>query len=740
MNMSSPAPAELAYRDDGDKLVASLQASLLTVYSSKQPSDIDGLVVIQEACELATSAHAGQFRRSGEPYVCHPLTAATIVASYGFDRSSVLAAVLHDVVEDTDVTLEDIEARFGKDVSHLVDGCTKLSGLKFHSAEAAQAAEWRRMLVALANDLRVIVVKLADRLHNMRTIKALPPEKSGRIARETLEIYSPLAARLGLAEVKGELEDLSFEALYPELYQEVDLRLAAHAPERERWLAESAAAVSGALTAAGIEAEISGRTKRHWSVYCKMVATGNQLEELWDLVALRVIVDEPPTCYAVLGALHGLFEPVEGRFKDYIARPKFNLYQSLHVTLIGLGGHPLEVQVRTREMHNQAERGAAAHWSYKDGHERSPKDAARELDWVNRLLDQIETAEDAGEFLDEVRTDLAARELHVFTPQGDVIALAAGATVIDFAYAVHTEVGHRTMGGKVNDRIVPLATELVSGDRVEILTRRDPAPNPDWLSFATTARARSRIRQWFNRARRDVTRQVGADTLARALRDAAVAKADSPALLEQVAKDLGLGDVEALDVAVGEGRVATGAVLARIRGATPDRVAPRRRRKLTPTSGAVPRVQVGGHFDLPVRFASCCTPGPADSVFGFVGKSGQVSVHTTSCTNAPELHARAERGEGTEVSVSFLPGSSYALASVEVEALDRPRLLADVSSALADLGINIVASRTLAGDDMVSRQQFDLAVSGTSHLETAIAAIEGVDSVYQVRQIPAEGR
>src|SRR5579872_1693024 len=538
----------------GDDLVA----GVTTAYEAKRPKALaTERKLIVKAGRLAEEAHRGQLRQTGEPYITHPLAVATIVAELGLDARSVVAALLHDAVEDTSLTVDHVAAEFGPEVAAIVDGVTKLDRLQFDSKEAQQAATVRKMLVAMASDWRVLVIKLADRLHNMRTVAVMPEWKQRRTAQETLDIYAPLAHRLGIQELKWQLEDLAFATLHPKRYAEIEQMVATRAPERDDHLAEVVVAVRERLAASGVRAEVTGRPKHLWSIYEKMQVRGKEFAEIHDLVGIRVVVESEKDCWAALGSIHAIWSPVQGRFKDYINSPKFNLYQSLHTTVIGLAGKPIEVQIRTHEMHRRAEYGIAAHWGYKEQSKPGAAATTAEMAWLQRIVDWQQETIDPLEFLETLKLDLEQDEVYVFTPKGKVIALAAGATPIDFAYSIHTEVGHRCIGAKVNGRLVPLDTPLQSADTVEIVTSKVPSAGPsrDWLQIVASPRARNKIRQWFSRERREDAMENGREELIKALRREGLPAqklATSPEL-SAVAKELGHPDLDALHVAIGEG-------------------------------------------------------------------------------------------------------------------------------------------------------------------------------------------
>ena len=692
--------------------------------------------LIEQAYRLAADAHEGQFRKSGDPYVTHPLAVATIVADLGLDEDTVAAALLHDAVEDTRVGLDEIEAAFNPTVASIVDGVTKLERLDFDTKEAQQAATIRKMLVAVAEDLRVLIIKLSDRLHNMRTIAAMPEEKQGRTAKETLDIYAPLAHRFGMQEMKQQLEDLAFAALHPKRYAEIDHMVSTRAPERDLYLTQVLEEVRQRLGELGIEAEVTGRPKHLWSIYEKMVVKGRDFDEIFDLVGIRVIVSTVKDCYAALGSIHGTWHPVQGRFKDYVAMPKFNLYQSLHTTVIGPQGKTLEVQIRTREMHGRAEIGVAAHWSYKDA---SP---AGDAVWLNRIIDWQQETSDPSAFMANLKIDLDQDEVYVFTPQGDVVTLPQGATPVDFAYTIHTEVGHACIGAKVDGKLVPLESRLRSGATVEIFTAKTGSggPSPDWLNAVVTRRAANKIRQWFSQERREDAIETGRDEVQKALRRSGVPIRTPAAakLVADVVDSLHYADLDALYAAVGERHVSPEAVAARamrlLRGGDPEReeqlpTTARGRRQTDLGAG----VHVEGLDDVLVRLARCCTPVPGDEIMGFVTRGRGVSVHRTDCANAVSLMA-GQADRLIEVEWDEAHGGS-SVAAIEVKALDRRSLLGDVSSAFASYQVNILSSTTRTTADRVCKMAFDVELGDPSHLDSVISTIKGIESVYDAYRV-----
>jgi GTP pyrophosphokinase len=681
--------------------------------------DVD---VLQRAYELAREAHKGQVRKTGDPYITHPVTVALMLAEYGLDEPTLAAALLHDTVEDTQVTLADISADFGEEIARLIDGVTKLDRVRYSNREQAQAATIRKMVVAMAQDVRVLIIKLFDRLHNMRTVHALRDEKQQRVAQETLDVYAPLAHRLGVQEIKHEFEDRCFAILYPGPNAEITAKLAERAPEREAFIEKMVEEITGILTDAGIEAEVTGRPKHQYSIYRKMREQNRPFEDIHDLIGIRIITPTMRDCYAALGLIHSHWVPVAGRFKDYIAMPKINLYQSLHTTVIGPDGKPLEVQIRTEEMHQRAEAGIAAHWRYKEGEAgQLPR-----MDFANWGED-----EDPEEFLANLKLDLYQDEVFVLTPGGDVKPLPAGSTAVDFAYSVHTEVGHRCVGARVNGRLVPLSTRLQSGDIIEVLTSksRDAAPSRDWLGFVRTGRAKAKIRQWFTKERRDQALAEGKEALQTLFKREAseVPPGEREKLIESIASELGQRDIEALQVAIGEGVVSIDSVSTRLnRLIQPETVDdffhPRRRR---PIGGA--HVVVEGQDDMLVHLARCCSPVPGDAIVGYVTVGRGVSVHRADCTNVSSLSERRER----TVDVSWPPSSTGAFVVwIQVEALDRTRLLRDVTAVISDTGGNITASSTHTGEDRVAILRYEVELSDPSQLGKLLADLRGVDGVF----------
>ena len=686
---------------------------------------------------MARSAHASQNRSSGELYINHPIAVARIVADIGLDEVSIVAALLHDAVEDTEITIGDVESNFGSEVSAIVDGVTKLERLQFDSKEAQQAATMRKMLVAMARDLRVLMIKLADRLHNMRTIAAVSHDKQQRIAQETLDIYAPLAHRLGMQEIKQQLEDLAFAALYPKRYAELDHLVATRAPERNVYLAKTIGQVQQWLEEVKIRAELTARGKHLWSIYEKMVQKGREFDDIYDLLAIRIVVESEKDCYTVLGAIHGHWKPIVGRFKDYIAMPKFNLYQSLHTTVVGPGGKPIEVQIRTQEMHQRAEWGVASHWAYKDTVSQG------DIDWLNRIIDWQGEVSDPSQFLEILKTDLEQDELFVFTPKGRVITLPVMSTPVDFAYAVHTEVGHSCMGARVNGRLVPLDYKLASGDTCEVLVSQGETsePSQDWLEFVVSPKARSKVKQWLTRERLEDLVENGRDELVERLRQAGLPaqKILSSQVLQDEVALLSFEDANDFFAAIGDQRVDAVAIVERMSkrmrdGVQPDQLSMSSIGATGLASTQKNGVHIEGMPDVLVRLSRCCTPVPPDEVMGFVTKGRGVTVHRSDCANAASLVAQ-DSARVVEVEWSSEGSNAMFVAAVEVKALDRSRLLRDVANALSDEHVNIVACTTHTGSDRVARMRFEFEFADPSHLLSVLRVIKRIDGVYDANRV-----
>jgi GTP diphosphokinase / guanosine-3',5'-bis(diphosphate) 3'-diphosphatase len=710
------------------------------------------LALLQRAYDVAEAAHAGQKRKSGDPYITHPLAVATVLAGLGMDTTTLVAALLHDTVGDTGITLESITADFGPEVAHLVEGVLKIDKVKFGDA-GAQAETIRKMIVAMARDPRVLVIKLADRLNNMRTLRFLPPEKQEKKARETLEILAPLAHRLGMNTIKWELEDLPFAILYPERYDQIARLVAERVPTRDTYLAEITSAVTDQLKAAKIEAVVTSRLKHYHSIYQKLAVRGRDFTDIWDLVGIRILVDSVHDCYAALGIMHAHWQPVPGRFKDFVAMPKFNMYQSLHTTVIGPQSKPVELQIRTHDMHRTAEYGIAAHWKYKDkqhsgGTSTGKPGSADDMLRLRQLLDWQREAQEPEEFLETLRYDLGPQEIFVFTPKGDVLSLPGGSTPVDFAYAVHTEVGHRCIGARVNSTLVSLDSKLSNGDTVEIFTSKSPGAGPsrDWLSFVGSSRARTKIRQWFAKERREDAVEAGKESLTRAMRKAGLPlkRGLGGGALSPLAQDLHFTDVTALYAAVGENQVSAASIVEKLAAALggtecavedidetaiPTRPPVRRR----PSGGDV-GIVVHGITDVWATIARCCTPVPGDDILGFVTRGGGVSVHRTDCTNAADLTRKPERL--VQVQWANAPGTVF-LVAIQVEALDRHRLLSDITKALADRRATIRLASMQTSQDRVAICRFAFELADPAHLGAVLQTVRCVEGVFDVRRAAA---
>jgi GTP diphosphokinase / guanosine-3',5'-bis(diphosphate) 3'-diphosphatase len=717
---------------------SSFEVLVRTIRSYNAKAD---LKEIQRAFAFAERAHEGQVRKSGEPFVEHPLAVATILAELHLDTTTLTVALLHDTVEDTEVGLVQLEEEFGEEVARIVDGLTKLEKIEFRSREQEQAENVRKMMVAMAGDIRVLLIKLADRLHNMRTLAPLRPEKRREIATETLEIYAPLANRLGVQEVKWELEDLSFKTLHAGPYREIAELVEKRRGERQELIEEVISLTRGKLKELGLKADVDGRPKHLYSIYEKMVVRGKEFNEIYDLVGLRITCESLRDCYAALGAVHALWKPVPGRFKDYIAMPKSNMYQSLHTTVVGPGGKPLEIQIRTRDMHRTAQFGIAAHWRYKEGVKQS-RDSA-DVAWLGQMMEWLKDMADPREFMDSLKIDLYGGQVFVFTPKGDVVNLPAGATPVDFAYTIHTDVGHRTIGAKANGKLVPLDYELRTGDTVEVLTSRaqGEGPSQDWLQFVKTPRARSKIRQWFARGRREDAMEQGRDSVQRFMRkqNLPIKRLMTDETLAQVADELKYPNLEALYVSVGEGHVSPQSVvarLARLVSGTSDEEDVRDVALARPVRIGKPDISQGvmvrGATDLWVRLGRCCTPVPGDQIMGFVTRGQGVSVHRTDCPNVGALQKEPER----MIEVSWAEGkpTSFTVA-VQVEALDRTRLLSDVATTLSDNHVNILAATSTTGRDRIVRLRFTFELADIAHLSSVLASVERVENVFDAYRV-----
>ena len=721
--------------------------SLLGRVASYDPEADEELIA--RAYSMAHAAHKGQVRKSGEPFVYHPLATADILVDLRMDSSTIAAGILHDVLEDTEITKEQLETQFGEELADIVDGVTKLKRLPAENLEEAQAESLRKMIVAMSRDVRVIIIKLADRLHNMRTLAYLKRENQLKKATETLEIYAPLAHRLGIYSVKWELEDLAFATLHPRRYAEIKRLVAARRGDREAFIDATAQELLRQLAEAGIEAEVKGRVKHFYSIYNKMVRRNKEFNEIYDLTGLRVIVDDVRDCYGTLGVIHSLWKPIPGRFKDYIAMPKFNMYQSLHTTVMSNEGKLLEIQIRTREMDTIAEYGVAAHWMYKHGLKDSQVDR---LAWLKSVMEWQKETTDATEFMESLKGELVADEVYVFTPKGDVVSLPSGATPIDFAYHVHTEVGHRTVGARVNDRIVPLDSELVSGDRVEIITGKSAKPSRDWLAVVQSGRARNKIRQFFNKADREDNLSLGREKVYSLLKKQRIEKVPSP-LWEKVAKSTNSQSIDDMFAAVGLGALSAENVAHRV----VEKVQTRGEEEQEPRSGGehtpalVPLplpdsdgetdsetgVRVVGSSGILTRLARCCSPMLGDDIVGYVSLGRGVVVHAAGCTNARALKAR-DPDRFVEVEWAQTTGRLFTVELL-VEALDRMGLLKDVTSTISDAGVNILSARVDTIGDRTALSRFAFKAASLPHVEEVIRKIRSIPDVYDVRRVSRDG-
>lgn len=710
------------------------------------------LALLNRAYATAEKLHEGVKRKSGEPYITHPLAVATIAAEIGMDTTTVVAALLHDTVEDTEYALADLSRDFGSEVARLVDGVTKLDKVVLGSA--AEAETIRKMIVAMAEDPRVLVIKVSDRLHNMRTMRFLPPEKQAKKARETLEVIAPLAHRLGMATVKWELEDLAFAILYPKKYEEIVRLVADRAPKRDQYLAKVKQEIELAMSRSSLHATVEGRPKHYWSIYQKMIVRGRDFDEIFDLVGVRILVDNVKDCYAAVGAIHTIYQPMPGRFKDYISAPRFGVYQSLHTTVIGPDTKPLEVQIRTHDMHHNAEYGIAAHWRYKEtrGNNASESQEVDQMAWMRQLLDWQKEAADPNEFLDSLRYDLSTNQIFVFTPKGDAITLPNGSTPIDFAYAVHTEIGHRCIGAKVNGKLVALESKLKTGDKVEVFTSKDQnsGPSKDWMNIVVSPRAKAKIRQWFAKERREEAAEKGRDMLAAEAQRGglAVHRLFTHESLRMLASDLNYSDVDALYTAIGRGEITPGHVCHRlVEGLEPESEADDVLQSGSATSKIANTPQEGrgdgsgilvqGEADFSAKLAKCCTPVPGDKIFGFITKGGGVSVHRTDCTNAEKLHQEPQRI--IEVSWASSFHNAVFMVTIQIEGLDRNGLLSDVTRVVSEQKVPIIATNSHTAGDRVATIRFTFEVSDTKQLGYMMNQLRNVEGVYDVYRVTTGG-
>jgi len=755
----APAPstqAPLTLNPSERRLLSDLFA-IVSEHAADSSVDIDRARV-QDAFVFACEHHAAQRRKSGEDFIVHPVGVARICAGMRLDTETLCAALLHDTVEDTSASIDEVRERFGEEISNIVDGVTKLTGITFSSHDEAQANNYRKMMVAMATDVRVILIKLADRLHNMRTIEAMPKQKQMEKARETLDIYAPLAHRLGIHAIKWELEDLAFATLHPRKYQEIKGLVAQQREEREHYVSEAGDYLCAELADVGIQAEIAGRAKHFYSIYSKMTKKGREFNEIYDLTAMRVIVESVKDCYGTVGVIHSLWKPLPGRFKDFIAMPKFNMYQSLHTTVIGPEGRPLEIQIRTHEMHEMAEFGVAAHWVYKQpphaGEQLGERGSAgwpaagedAKLKWLRSMLDWQKDLSDPREFMETLRTDLFEEEVYVFTPKGEVKSLALGATPLDFAYEVHTEIGHRCVGARVNGKIVPLHYELRSGDIVEILTaKRERGPSRDWLAMVKTTRARNKIKAWFKAESRQDTEHAGRELLQEHLRKQGLPaqKITGSALLADVIREVGYRKADDFYIALGAAKISpklvVGKVMQRLKqgeaadgeGTAADllRVG-RARRRPTKSSGQY-GIRVEGVEDVMLRLAKCCRPVPGDEIVGYISLGRGITIHREDCPNAALLRKSPERF--TNVAWEGDQSTGFVV-EIQIDAWDRHRLLEDLSRAFSESGANILEARCLSMGPMV-KNRFVIEVADTHALRSAITRLRNTDSVFDAYRV-----
>lgn len=714
-----------------------LEPLLKTVRKYHSRDDFD---LIERAYQKAKLLHTGQKRRSGEDYITHPLAVAQILADLGMSSETLAAALLHDTVEDTGYPITQLANEFGSQVAQLVDGVTKLDNVQYGESSAAETV--RKMVVAMAKDIRVLLIKLTDRLHNMQTIKFMSQEKQLKKAKETLEIYAPLAHRLGMNAIKWELEDLAFETLYPKVYEEIISLVRQRAPEREGQLAAVVADINKDLAQVKVKATVAGRPKHYYSIYQKMILRGRDFSEIYDLIGVRILVDDLPDCYAALGAIHGRWSPIPGRFKDYIAMPKFNLYRSLHTTVIGPGGRPVEMQIRTKDMHREAEYGVASHWKYKAKQTGDKSQVGEDMSWLKQLVDWQKETEDPDEFLESLRYDLGQQqEIFVFTPKGDVMALPIGATAIDFAYAVHTEVGHRCIGSRVNGRLIPLETPLSNGDNIEIFTTKadGAGPSQDWLKFVVTTRAKNKIKARFSKERKEEYIEQGRDAIAKLLRkqNLPLHRLMANQALLVVGREFNFENLDDLYAACGEGKLSPAAVIAKLLQLHQGSDEPTESDAPLYLGQAVKQrsgskesaVMVTGSDDVLVRLGRCCTPVPPDDIFGYVTRGGGISVHRNDCTNAEDLLFDGDRI--VEVQWTEQTRGIY-LVNIQVEALDRNGLLSDVTRTLSEHHVNILNASVTTSRDRIAISRFSFEMADPKHLGTVLGAVRNIEGVYDV--------
>ena len=705
----------------------------LVVSLREHYDEVDEALLLR-AFDVANNAHKGQLRKSGEEYITHPVAVSLILANLGLNLTTIVASLLHDTVEDTPYSIEEMRKDFGDEVANLVDGVTKLDKLTY--GPTAESETVRKMVIAMSRDIRVLVIKLADRLHNARTWGYVSSENATRKARGTLDLYAPLAHRLGMNAIKWELEDLSFAVLEPKKHEEIVRLVAERSPSRDSLTAEVISTVEADLLKDSIVATVTGRKKHYYSVYQKMVVRGREFNDIYDLVGIRVLVNDVKDCYSVLGSIHARWSPVPGRFKDYIAMPKFNLYQSLHTTVIGPNGKAIEIQIRTYEMHSRAEFGIAAHWKYKEGTDnKSP-----EMLWLRQLHEWQKETEDPSEFLEALRFDLGSPEVFVFTPKGSVVALPGGSTPVDFAFSVHTDVGLRCAGAKVNGRLVPLESKLSNGDVVEIVTNKSDSAGPsrDWLNFVKSPRARSKIKAWFSKERREEAIDAGRESIARQMRKAGLPlqKIFAGHSLLELAHELHYADIDSLYSSVGDGHISAASVIEKlVHTLGMEDSHPEPSIEVIPTSNSAAKrsssaIKVEGVDDVLVKLARCCTPVPGDEIMGFITKGSGISVHRADCINGADLVVhQPER----VVKVSWLAGAaSIFLVNIQVEALDRARLLADVTRTLSEQQVNILSAAVSTSKDRVAISKFTFEMADAKHLDSVLSAVRNIEGVYDV--------
>ncbi|MBA3300756.1 MAG: bifunctional (p)ppGpp synthetase/guanosine-3',5'-bis(diphosphate) 3'-pyrophosphohydrolase [Thermoleophilaceae bacterium] len=743
----APASVPAGPADALDEHERELLGDLLAVIGEHADQAVEEVdrALVEHAFVFACERHADQRRRSGEDFITHPVGVAKICAGMRLDTETLCAALLHDTVEDTSASLEEVGEEFGESVCELVDGVTKLTGITFQSRDDRQAENYRKMMVAMARDIRVILIKLADRLHNMRTLEAMPKQKQQEKAKETIEIFAPLAHRLGIHAIKWELEDLAFATLHPRKYREIKELVAQQREAREDYVLRAGRYLENELGEVGISADISGRAKHFYSIYSKMTKKGREFNEIYDLTAMRVLVGSVKDCYGAIGVIHSLWKPLPGRFKDWVAMPKFNMYQALHTTVIGPEGRPLEIQIRTREMHDTAEYGIAAHWIYKDGKAGGKKPEDR-VQWLESLLDWQKEMHDPQEFVEGLKVDLFEDEVFVFTPKGEVKSLAAGATPLDFAYDVHTDVGHRCVGAKVNGKIVPLHYELKSGDIVEVLTsKKERGPSRDWLALAKTTRAQSKIRAWFKRERRDDSERMGREILQESLKRQGLPaqKITGSPLLADVIREMGFKKAEEFYVALGQAKISakvvSNKVMQRLKQgeAAVEDTAPVPEKEITKPSGSSSTygIKVQGIDDVMLRIAKCCRPVPGDAIVGYISLGKGITIHHTDCKNALALMKSPERF--TKVAWDGDAATSLRV-ELQVDAWDRHRLLEDLSRTFSESGINILEARCTVVPPMV-KNRFVVEVGDTAALKAAIHRLRNIDSVFDAYRVTPTG-